>query len=332
MDPLLSVRNLKKSFSVRGPLLQAKTRELRAVDDISFDLFPGDCLGLVGESGCGKSTVARLLLGLIRPDSGQVYFMGKNLTELSRRQMLPLRQEIQMIFQDPFSSLNPRMQVGEILAEPFKIHGRLRGIELRTEIIRLLSTVGLSERQMQLYPHEFSGGQRQRIGIARALALRPKLIVADEPVSALDVSIQAQVLNLLQDIQQQYGLSYLFISHDLSVIDHLCNRVAVMYLGRIVEYGTTDELIGSPRHPYTETLLSAVPVPDPSLPGTRIIPLGDPPSAIDPPCGCHYHPRCPYARPLCKQSSPALREVRPGHLSACHFSDDVGTQSRRLHH
>jgi len=323
MKPLLSVRNLSKSFGVKGPL-GSERKKLQAVDGISFDLFAGETLGLVGESGCGKSTVARLLLRLMEADGGEVIFEGRDLCRLGSRELLALRPEIQMIFQDPFSSLNPRMTIEDIVTEPLRIHRRLPVSRLRGEAARLLSTVGLSEASLRRYPHEFSGGQRQRVGIARALALKPKLIIADEPVSALDVSIQAQVLNLMKDIQKEFGLTYLFISHDLSVIDHMCDRVAVMYLGRIVESGATAELVTSPRHPYTEALLCAVPVPEPAVARKRLVLKGDPPSAIDRPSGCHFHPRCPYARDICKTRSPELLPVGEGRLASCHFSDQVG--------
>ncbi|BCR04406.1 ABC transporter ATP-binding protein [Desulfuromonas versatilis] len=324
MEPLLEVHDLHKSFTVSpGPLGGAR-RRLRAVDGVSFSLLPGETLGLVGESGCGKSTTGKLIMRLLDADSGQVLFRGKQILSLPPGQMRPIRREMQMIFQDPYSSLNPRMRVGDIVGEPLKIHGLARGEELRAEVLRLLETVGLGEAHLGRYPHEFSGGQRQRIGIARALAVRPSLIIADEPVSALDLSIQAQVVNLLQDIQEQFGLTYLFIAHDLSVIEHISDRVAVMYLGRIVELSEAEELYRAPRHPYTEALLNAVPVPDPSLRRPRKLLGGEVPSPINPPTGCHFHPRCPYAREICREAYPPLEDKGGGHLAACHFSGEVG--------
>ncbi|HKK00827.1 MAG TPA: oligopeptide/dipeptide ABC transporter ATP-binding protein [Desulfuromonadales bacterium] len=324
MTPLLEVINLHKSFAVSGGGLGGPTRKLQAVNDVSFALQPGETLGLVGESGCGKSTTGRLILRLLDPDSGKILFNGKDLCALSARQLRPIRRQMQMIFQDPYSSLNPRMRVGDIIGEPLRVHGLARGGAVRTEVLRLLGTVGLGAEHYDRYPHEFSGGQRQRIGIARALAVRPQLIVADEPVSALDLSIQAQVINLLQDIQEQFGLTYLFIAHDLSVIEHISDRVAVMYLGRIVELGPADSLYHKPRHPYTEALLNAVPVPDPGAEHHHQPLTGEVPSPIDPPSGCPFHPRCPYARELCSQALPPLDEVESGHLSACHFNAEVG--------
>jgi peptide/nickel transport system ATP-binding protein/oligopeptide transport system ATP-binding protein len=324
MEPLLEVRNLRKTFTVSGRTLGGTARRLVAVDDLSLDLYPGETLGLVGESGCGKSTTGKLLLRLIEADSGSVRFQGEDVLKLSSRKLRPLRREMQMIFQDPYSSLNPRMRVGQIVGEPLRIHGLARGRELHTEAVRLLRTVGLDEEHLERYPHEFSGGQRQRIGIARALAVRPKLIIADEPVSALDLSIQAQVLNLLQDIQEEFGLTYLFIAHDLSVIEHLSDRVAVMYLGRIVELARAERLYHRPRHPYTEALLGAVPVPDPTARRPYRPLKGEVPSPVDPPPGCSFHPRCPYARPVCAQQPPPLEDKGEGQLAACFFSDDVG--------
>ena len=324
MEPLLEVRDLKKYFSVAPGPLGGRHLQLRAVDGVSFDLRQGETLGLVGESGCGKSTTGKLILRLIEADGGQVLFRGRDIVKLPPADMRPLRREIQMIFQDPYSSLNPRMRVGDIVGEPLKIHALVKGSEIRDEVIRLLTTVGLGEAHMDRYPHEFSGGQRQRIGIARALAVRPSLIVADEPVSALDLSIQAQVVNLLQDIQQEFGLTYLFIAHDLSVIEHISDRVAVMYLGRIVELAGAEELYHAPRHPYTEALLNAVPIPDPARRVPRQLLGGEVPSPITPPPGCHFHPRCPYARQLCEEVSPPLEDKGGGHLSACHFSEEVG--------
>ncbi len=324
MDNLLEVHDLCKSFHTDSGGLGGASRRLQAVDQVSFTLRKGETLGLVGESGCGKSTTGRLILRLLEADSGKVLFQGQDVLQLSQRQMRPLRREIQMIFQDPYSSLNPRMKVGDIIGEPLQIHGLARGSQLKEEVIRLMGTVGLTEEHYHRYPHEFSGGQRQRIGIARALAVRPSLIIADEPVSALDLSIQAQVVNLLQDIQKDFGLTYLFIAHDLSVIEHISDRVAVMYLGRIVELANAEELYRAPRHPYSEALLNAVPIPDPARKRTHIPLKGEVPSALNPPSGCHFHPRCPYAKEICNTQRPPLEDQGNGHLAACHFSDEVG--------
>jgi peptide/nickel transport system ATP-binding protein/oligopeptide transport system ATP-binding protein len=324
MTPLLTVRDLRKSYHLAGARPGAPRQQVRAVDGVSFDLFPGETLGLVGESGCGKSTIAKLLLCLIEADSGSVRFADRELIGLPKRQLLPLRRQMQMIFQDPFSSLNPRQKIGAIVAEPLLVHGLARGAAAREQTMELLRVVGLAAEHFDRYPHEFSGGQRQRIGIARALAVRPRLLIADEPVSALDLSIQAQIINLLQDLQEQLGLTYLFISHDLGIIEHVCNRVAVMYLGRIVELAPATELYASSRHPYSEALLNAVPVPDPGRPHRRLVLHGEIPSAANPPAGCHFHPRCPYARELCKTVYPELKEQSPAHFAACHFSEEVG--------
>jgi peptide/nickel transport system ATP-binding protein/oligopeptide transport system ATP-binding protein len=324
MQPLLSVRDLTKTFRLNPARPGAARQIVRAVDGLSFDLFPGETLGLVGESGCGKSTTGKALLRLIEPDGGSVRFAGRELVGLPARELTALRREMQMIFQDPVSSLNPRQKVGAIVAEPLIVHRLASGREARAQALELLSTVGLAAEHADRFPHEFSGGQRQRIGIARALALRPKLIVADEPVSALDLSIQAQIVNLLQDLQERFGLTYLFISHDLGIVEHLCNRVAVMYLGRIVEVAPAEALYHAPRHPYSEALLNAVPVPDPQRSGSRPILGGEIPSAANPPRGCHFHPRCPYAREICKTVYPPLAEQSAGHFAACHFSSEVG--------
>jgi len=320
--PLLDVRNLHKSFRTTDSFGGKKAR-LVAVDDVSLTLEKGETLGLVGESGCGKSTTGKLIMQLQRAERGQVLFESTDLTALSPRQLRPYRRQLQMIFQDPFSSLNPRMTVAEILREPFVIHKLANPKEIRDQVIQLLEKVGLNAEHEQRYPHEFSGGQRQRVGIARALAVQPKLIIADEPVSALDLSVQAQILNLLKDIQQEHELSYLFIAHDLAVIEHVSDRIAVMYLGRIVELANAEELYRSPRHPYTEALLNAVPIPDPEQP--RPAPLsGEIPSPVNPPDGCTFHPRCPYADQRCQREVPPLRDTGSGHLAACHFSENVG--------
>ena len=324
MDPLLEVRNLSKAFRSGGGLPGAPARRLQAVDRVSFTLFKGETLGLVGESGCGKSTAGRLILRLLEADEGQVLFGGRDLLKLSPGEMRPLRRDLQMIFQDPYSSLNPRMKVGDIVGEPLLIHGLATGRKLREDVTALLERVGLEAGHYDRYPHEFSGGQRQRVGIARALAVRPSLIIADEPVSALDLSIQAQVVNLLQDLQQEFALTYLFIAHDLSVIEHISDRVAVMYLGRIVELAPAEALYRAPRHPYSEALLNAVPVPNPDRPRNRPLVKGEVPSAFNPPSGCHFHPRCPYAREICGRERPAFVDQGNGHFAACHFSDQVG--------
>jgi oligopeptide/dipeptide ABC transporter ATP-binding protein len=290
-----------------------------AVDGVSFSIAPGETLGLVGESGCGKSTVGRAILRLIEPTAGRIALGGRDITHLSKAELRPLRPQMQIIFQDPFSSLDPRMSAGDIVAEPLRVHRPARGRELARMVAELFDRVGLSKAQMDGFPHQFSGGQRQRIGIARALALHPKLIVADEPVSALDVSIQAQVLNLMMDLQRELGLAYLFISHNLAVVEHISHRIAVMYLGRIVEYTDKKTLFLRPLHPYTESLLLAVPVPDPTIKRQKRVLPGDVPSPINPPPGCHFHTRCPYAVERCRIEPPELREVKPGQWVACHL-------------
>lgn len=325
MTPLLEIRNLSKVFRVAGKSPGSPKQILQAVDDVSFSLSSGETLGLVGESGCGKSTTGKLILRLLEPDTGEILFEGENVLELPAKKIRSLRRDMQMIFQDPFSSLNPRMRIGQIIAEPLKIHGLVKEGQLQAEVTRLLETVGLEPTQFDRFPHEFSGGQRQRIGIARALAVNPKLIIADEPVSALDVSIQAQVINLLQDIQEDFGLTYLFIAHDLAVIEHICDRVAVMYLGRIVELAPAEKLYAAPKHPYTEALLASVPVPDPER-KKKAAPLpGEVPSPIHRPEGCHFHPRCRYARDICRSEAPALEIKSTNHFAACHFSQYVGS-------
>ena len=318
-QPLLALRGMRKSFGV-GRAGLGKRLRLVAVDDVSLELDAGETLGLVGESGCGKSTLARLALRLVEPDAGEIRFEGQDLRALGRRELRAVRRNLQIVFQDPFASLNPRMTVGETIGEGLRVHALASGAALEKRVAELLEIVGLSPDHAARYPHEFSGGQRQRIGIARALALEPRLIVADEPVSSLDVSIQAQILNLLLELQQRFGLAYLFISHDLRVVRHLSRRVAVMYLGRIVESAPADRLYERPQHPYTEALLSAVPVPEPGAGRRRIVLRGDVPSPIAPPPGCPFHPRCPKAIERCSIERPALREVAPGHLSACHLA------------
>lgn len=324
MSTLLKVENLRKAFKVSANRPGAAKQLLQAVDGVSFELKTGETLGLVGESGCGKSTTGKLLLRLIEPDSGTVHFDGQAVTGLPKNQLTALRREMQIIFQDPYSSLNPRMRVGEIIGEPLVIHGLARGSDIRVQVLALMQKVGLSPEHYDRYPHEFSGGQRQRIGIARTLAVQPRLVVADEPVSALDLSIQAQIVNLLKDLQQEFGLTYLFISHDLGVIEHVCDRVAVMYLGKIVEVADADQLYLQPRHPYTEALLNAVPIPDPQRVRKHQVLSGEIPSPINPPSGCHFHPRCPYAQAICRQEYPPLAEQVAGHQAACHFSSEVG--------
>ena len=317
--PVLEVRDLKKHFPIRKGLLQRAAGTVFAVDGVSFRIEAGETLGLVGESGCGKSTVGRTVLRLIEPTAGTIELSGTDITRLDKAQLRPYRRQMQIIFQDPFSSLDPRMSAGDIVAEPLRVHGIARGAAVRKTVAELFERVGLRKAQMDNYPHQFSGGQRQRIGIARSLALQPRLIVGDEPVSALDVSIQAQVLNLMLDLQREMGLSYLFISHNLAVVEHIAHRIAVMYLGRIVEYTDKRTLFTRPLHPYTEQLLLAVPVPDPRVKRPKRVLQGDVPSPINPPSGCHFHTRCPYAVDRCRIESPILREVRSGQSVACHL-------------
>src|SRR6478735_4197768 len=324
---LLSVRNLKMHFPItQGIILQKQVGSVKAVDDISFDITQGETLGLVGESGCGKSTTGRAILQLYKPTAGSVEFNGRDLVKLKGGEMRRMRRELQMIFQDPYASLNPRMTVGSIIGEPLEIHNLAKGREKSERVQELLRTVGLNPYFANRYPHEFSGGQRQRIGIARALAANPDFIVADEPVSALDVSIQAQIVNLLEDLQDQFGLTYLFIAHDLSVVKHISDRVAVMYLGKIVEMAGRTELYDQPLHPYTKALLSAVPIPDPVVEKRRerIILTGDVPSPINPPSGCHFHTRCPYVMDVCKQIDPVLADQGGEHFVACHLYPGSG--------
>ena len=320
--PLLEVSDLKKHFPIYKGVFSKVAGHVHAVDGVSFSIGRGETLGLVGESGCGKSTVGRTLLRLLEPTAGTVKIDGDDITHLEGDRLLPYRRRMQMIYQDPYASLNPRMTAGEIVGEPMVVHQVGTSKEQREKVASLFDRVGLRPEAAGRYPHEFSGGQRQRIGIARALALNPDLIVGDEPVSALDVSIQAQIINLLMDLQDEFGLSYLFVAHDLAVVEHISHRVAVMYLGRIVEMTDRKSLFEMPLHPYTEALLSAVPIAKASARGRkRVILKGDVPSPIDPPSGCHFHARCPYALPRCKVEAPVLREVVPGHVAACHLHD-----------
>jgi oligopeptide transport system ATP-binding protein len=320
-EPLLRVQNLVKQFPITGGILGRVVDRVHAVDGVSFDLAAGETLGVVGESGCGKSTTGRCILRLIEPTAGEVWFEGKSVTKASKEELRALARDMQIIFQDPYASLNPRMSVAAIIGEALTIHKLTKTPqEYEARIVQLLETVGLNADHMRRYPHEFSGGQRQRIGIARALAVNPKLIVCDEAVSALDVSIQAQVINLLEDLQEQFSLTYIFIAHDLSVVEHISDRVAVMYLGRIVEIAPAQALYTDPKHPYTEALLSAVPIPDPSIKRKRIPLVGDVPSPIKPPSGCHFHTRCPIAqKPLCNTEKPVLKQTGDGHFVACHL-------------
>jgi|TARA_B110000438_G_scaffold124776_1_gene121547 oligopeptide transport system ATP-binding protein len=323
-DILLQVKNLKKYFPIRNGLFSKVTGNVKAVDDVSFDIYRGETLGIVGESGCGKTTVGRTLLRLLEPTAGSIFYEGENISKYTRSQLRPLRPKMQIIFQDPYSSLNPRMTVGSMLSEAIRVHNIVPNNEVEKEVHRLLDVVGLPKAHSTRYPHEFSGGQRQRIGIARALSVKPELIVCDEAVSALDVSIQAQVINLLKDLQKEYNLTYLFIAHDLSVVEYISDRVAVMYLGKIVEIADAKKIYANTLHPYTKALMSAVPVPDPDKKSDRIVLTGDVPSPANPPLGCTFHPRCPLAnegevlRSECMSETPILDEKQSQHFASCH--------------
>ena len=322
-EVILRVENLKKYFPIKGGFFSKTIGNVKAVDGVSLEVRKGETLGIVGESGCGKSTTGRAILQLLKPTGGKVYFKDQDLSKLSKKEMRALRPKMQLIFQDPYSSLNPRMTVGQIIGEALIDHKMATKENLREKVLEVMDLCGLAEYQIDRFPHEFSGGQRQRIGIARALALDPEFIVADEPVSALDVSIQAQIINLLAKLQKEKGFSYMFISHDLSVVEHLCQRVGVMYLGSMVELADKDELFDNPLHPYTKALLSAIPIPDPTIKRDRIILTGDIPSPANPPKGCKFHTRCPYATDKCKKEAPEYREIKEGHFVACHRGGEI---------
>lgn len=319
MEALMEVKNLKKYFSIKKGFFGGTGAFVKAVDDVSFNIYKGETLGLVGESGCGKSTTGRMLVNLMEPTEGEILFEGKDITKLNKNEKKTFSKNIQIIFQDPYASLNPRMTIGDIIAEPMKIHGMYKGPDLEKRVLELLNYVGLASYHRVRFPHEFSGGQRQRVGIARALALNPKLIVCDEPVSALDVSIQAQVLNLLDDLQKEFKLTYLFIAHGLNVVKHVSDRVGVMYLGKLVEIADEEKLYNNPKHPYTQALLSAIPIPNPKKKKERIILNGDVPSPINPPSGCTFHTRCKDCMQICKEKKPEFIELENGHKVACHL-------------
>jgi len=322
-EKLLEIKNLKKYFPVKEGVFRRTVAHVKAVDDITFHIKKGETLGLVGESGCGKSTAGRTILRLLEATAGEIWFEGKNLVDLDKKDLREMRKEMQIIFQDPYASLNPRMTVADIVGEPIDIHNLASSKKERNEkVAEILDTVGLGPEYMKRYPHEFSGGQRQRIGVARALAVDPSLIIADEPVSALDVSIQAQVINLMQDLQKDFDLTYLFIAHALSVVKHISDRVAVMYLGKLVEVADKKELFDDPKHPYTQSLLSAIPVADPTYETERIILEGDVPSPVNPPSGCRFHPRCPYAMDICSEVEPEFKDYGEEHFAACHLLED----------
>ncbi|GIP38692.1 ABC transporter ATP-binding protein [Paenibacillus sp. J31TS4] len=317
--PLMEVKGLKKHYPLQKGLFQSNKGAVRAVDGIDLTVYRGETLGIVGESGCGKSTTGQLMLQLLEPTEGKVWFEGKEMTSLSKQELRQMRRHMQIIFQDPSSSLNPRMRVEDIVAEPLQVHGLYKGAALRERVVELLELVGLGRHHLSRHPHEFSGGQKQRIGIARSLALNPSLIVCDEAVSALDVSIQSQILNLLKQLQKELKLTYIFIAHGLPAVKHISDRIAVMYLGKIVELADRDSLFAHPRHPYTQALLSAVPIPDPTQRKQRIVLQGDLPSPANPPSGCSFHTRCPFAQEICKKTAPALQQHAEGHAAACHF-------------
>jgi oligopeptide/dipeptide ABC transporter ATP-binding protein len=319
--PVLEVAGLVKHFPVQRGILRRTVAQVKAVDGVSFTVAPGETLCLVGESGCGKSTVARMIVRLTEPTSGTIRLSGVDVTRLSEDEMVAHRRRAQMVFQDPYASLNPKLRAGDIVAEPLENYGTMGRAEREAAVAAVLQKVGLRAEMMRRYPFEFSGGQRQRLGIARALALRPDLIVADEPVSALDVSVQAQVLNLLMDLQEEFGLAYLFVSHDLGVVEHIGHRIAVMYLGKVVEIGPKDDVVAEPLHPYTKALISAAPVPDPRLRREKLVIEGDVPSPMDPPPGCRFHTRCPFAMARCREEEPAMRELATGRHAACHLLD-----------
>jgi oligopeptide/dipeptide ABC transporter ATP-binding protein len=333
-DILLEVKNLKQYFPIRKGFIQQVVGNIKAVDGVNFTVRENEVLGLVGESGCGKTTVGRTILRLYDPTGGEIWYQRKDgkrveISKISQQEMKPLRREMRMIFQDPFSSLNPRRTVKEIIGEPLVIHNVARGRDLEERVADLMKEVGLDPAYMERYPHEFSGGQRQRIGIARTLSLSPRLIIADEPVSALDVSIQAQVLNLLQRLKEQLGLTLVFIAHDLSVVEHVSNRIAVMYVGKIVEIADTEEVLWQPLHPYTEALVSSIPPADPDIRMDRIPLLGEVPSSANPPSGCIFHPRCHYIQDICSQEAPILTQIKPGHFASCHFAGQLSLKGVR---